>query len=245
MPRFSIIVQYDGTAFRGWQLQKHDRTIQGELEKSLIKFNNNIMIRVYGAGRTDTGVHATGQVAHFDLKTNLEPIELKNALNGHLPKDIRIMNCNLVSEKFHARFSAIKRFYLYRIRNDNFLLDRNFTWSTEKLDIVRLNDAAKIIKGNHDFTSFSRNNKNLEHRRCIIYESLWKEDNEIVNYYITGNRFLHHMVRYLVGTMVEVSRKKIRFEKFKELIENPSENAKIFKAPPQGLVLYKVDYANN
>ncbi|MBT4150228.1 MAG: tRNA pseudouridine(38-40) synthase TruA, partial [Candidatus Marinimicrobia bacterium] len=95
MSRFSIIVQYDGTAFRGWQLQKHDRTIQGELEKSLIKFNNNIMIRVYGAGRTDTGVHATGQVAHFDLKTNLEPIELKNALNGHLPKDIRIMNCNL------------------------------------------------------------------------------------------------------------------------------------------------------
>ena len=89
MSRFRIVVQYDGTGFRGWQLQKNDRTIQGELEKSLMNINDNIMIRVHGAGRTDTGVHATGQVGHFDLKTDLDPGKLKNALNGHLPKDIK------------------------------------------------------------------------------------------------------------------------------------------------------------
>ena len=187
-------------------------------------------------------MHALGQVAHFDLSTNLDSSELKNALNGNLPKDIRVMDCDKVSDNFHARFSAIKRHYLYRTRNNEYLLDRNYTWSTEKLDIVKLNDIAQIIKGDHDFTSFSRNNKNLDHRRCIIYESLWKEDNEIVNYYITGNRFLHHMVRYLVGTMVEVLRDKFELEYFKELINKPSENVNIFKAPPQGLVLTKVDY---
>ena len=245
MSRFRVIIQYDGTGFRGWQLQKNDRTVQGELEKSLKKINDNNLIRVHGAGRTDTGVHATGQVAHFDLSTDLDTSELKNALNGNLPKDIRVMDCDQVSDNFHARFSAKKRHYLYRTRNNQYLLDRNYTWSTEKLNVVKLNDIAKIIKGDHDFTSFSRNNKNLDHRRCIIYESLWKEDNEIVNYYITGNRFLHHMVRYLVGTMVEVLRDKFELEYFRELINKPSENVNIFKAPPQGLVLTKVDYAQN
>ena len=245
MSRFRVIIQYDGTDFRGWQFQKNDRTIQGELEKSLKKINDNNLIRVYGAGRTDTGVHAIGQVAHFDISTNLDTRELKNALNGNLPKDITVMDCEQVSDDFHARFSAKKRHYLYRTRNNKYLLDRNYTWSTEKLDVVKLNNIAKVITGDHDFTSFSRNNKNLDHRRCIIYESLWKEDNEIVNYYITGNRFLHHMVRYLVGTMVEVLRDKFELEYFKELINKPSENVNIFKAPPQGLVLTKVDYAQN
>ena len=245
MSRFKIIIQYDGTDFRGWQLQSKERTVQGEIESALMNLNDSNLIRVHGAGRTDTGVHATGQVAHFDFDTKLDNDDLKNALNGNLPKDIRIMYCEKVSEQFHARFSAKKRHYLYRTRNNKYLLDRNYTWSTEKLDLDKLNEVAKIIKGNHDFTSFSRFNKNLDHRRCIIYESLWKEDSEIVNYHITSNRFLHHMVRYLVGTMVEVIREKFELEYFKELINKPSENVNIFKAPPQGLVLTKVDYAQN
>ena len=245
MSRFKIIIQYDGTDFRGWQLQSKERTVQGEIESALMNLNDSNLIRVHGAGRTDTGVHATGQVAHFDFDTKLDNDDLKNALNGNLPKDIRIMYCEKVSEQFHARFSAKKRHYLYRTRNNKYLLDRNYTWSTEKLDLDKLNEVAKIIKGNHDFTSFSRFNKNLDHRRCIIYESLWKEDSEIVNYHITSNRFLHHMVRYLVGTMVEVIREKFELEYFRELINKPSENVNIFKAPPQGLVLTKVDYDQN
>ena len=99
--------------------------------------------------------------------------------------------------------------------------------------------------GENDFTSFSRNNENLEHRRCIIYESIWKAENQVLNYHIVANRFLHHMVRYLVGTMVEIARGKYKFDQFVDLIKTPKENVNIFKAPPQGLVLTKVDYEIN
>lgn len=242
MSRYKIIIQYDGLGFKGWQLQKEERTIQGELESSLKTLNNGKLIRIYGAGRTDTGVHATGQVAHFDFDRIIGISDLKKALNGNLPKDIRIMDCVKVSEEFHARFTAVKRYYLYRIRTDGFLLDRNYSWNIESLDIKKLNEIAQLFIGNNDFTSFSRNNKNLEHRRCIIFESVWKGDNALVNYTITGNRFLHHMVRYLVGTMVEVARGNYAFDEFKTLIDQPRENVNIFKAPPKGLVLTQVDY---
>ena len=242
MLRFRIIVQYDGTCFRGWQLQKSDRTVQGELESALKTFNKKELVRVHGAGRTDTGVHATGQVAHFDLSTEMDSCELKDALNGITPRDIQIMACGVVPEEFHARFSATKRYYHYRIRRDGFLLDRHYTWHTDNLDMNLLQSAAGYIRGDHDFTSFSRNNKELDHRRCIIYESLWKGHDAIVNYKIIGNRFLHHMVRYLVGTMVEVARGKVPLNRFKSLIDNPTESVYIFKAPPRGLVLTQVDY---
>ncbi|MEA1882480.1 MAG: tRNA pseudouridine(38-40) synthase TruA [Candidatus Marinimicrobia bacterium] len=242
MPRFKIKIQYDGTGFRGWQLQKNDRTIQGELEAALKILNRDEVIRVHGAGRTDTGVHATGQVSHFDFKTDLDSCALKDAINGNLPRDVGVMECLVVPPEFHARFSAKQRHYQYRCRTDDFLLDRNYTWHTGPLDLELLNEAAQAIIGNHDFTSFSRNNENLEHRRCIVYDSIWKGDGGVVNYTIKGNRFLHHMVRYLVGTMVEISRGKYELEQFKNLLDHPAENVQIYKAPPKGLVLTQVDY---
>ena len=245
MSRYKIIVQYDGTGFRGWQLQKNERTIQGELESALSRINKHKEIRVHGAGRTDTGVHATGQVAHFDLHTDMKVLNLKGALNGNLPRDIKVMEIFEVNENFHARFSAIKRHYKYRLRTDGFFLDRNFTWHTEPLELKVLNKSATTLLGENDFTSISRNNENLEHRRCIIYESIWKADNQVLNYHIVANRFLHHMVRYLVGTMVEIARGKYKFDEFVDLIKTPKENVNIFKSPPQGLVLTKVDYEIN
>ena len=242
MSRFKITIQYDGTGFRGWQLQKSDRTVQGELESALKKMNKNELIRVHGSGRTDTGVHATGQVAHFDFSTEMDSCELKDALNGNTPRDIKIMTCVVVPEAFHARFSATKRYYNYRIRTDGFLLDRHYTWQTNELDMDLLTVAADYIVGDHDFTSFSRNNEELDHRRCIIYDSVWKGHDAVVNYEITGNRFLHHMVRYLVGTMVEVACGKFPLDRFKSLLDNPTESVHIFKAPPKGLVLTQVDY---
>ena len=114
MPRFKIKIQYDGTGFSGWQLQKKDRTIQGEIEAALKILNEGQIIRIHGAGRTDTGVHSTGQIAHFDFQTDLDSCELKEAINGNLPRDIRIMECLVVQAEFHARFSATQRHYLYR-----------------------------------------------------------------------------------------------------------------------------------
>ena len=113
------------------------------------------------------------------------------------------------------------------------------------MDINVLNKAANILIGENDFTSFSKNNEKLEHYRCIVYESIWKEEDQVLNYYVVANRFLHHMVRYLVGTMVEISKGKYEFEDFKNLIKNPKENVHVIKAPPQGLVLTKVDYEIN
>ena len=131
MARYKIIIQYDGTGFRGWQLQKNERTIQGELELALSKINKDKKVRLHGAGRTDTGVHATGQVAHFDVYIDMKPEKIKDALNGNLPRDIKVMELSKVDENFHARFSANIRHYEYRIRTYGFILDRNFTWHTD------------------------------------------------------------------------------------------------------------------
>ena len=245
MARYKITVQYDGSGFCGWQLQKNQRTIQGELEQAVNKINKNKKSRIYGAGRTDTGVHATGQVAHFDLNIDMKSENIKDALNGILPRDIKVMELSKTNENFHARFSAIKRYYQYRVRNDGFILDRNFTWHIDSLDLKMLNKSAKIFLGENDFTSFSKSNEEIEHRRCIVYESIWKEEDQVLNYYIVANRFLHHMVRYLVGTMVEIARSRYDFDIFKNLIKSPKENVNVVKAPPQGLILTRVDYETN
>ena len=151
-----------------------------------------------------------------------------------------------MADSFHARFSAIKREYNYYIINNYSTSKRFYTWYCKwPLKYEKLIECSKILIGKHDFSLLSKASSNTKNKVCNIYKSEWIKENDKLIYNIQANRFLQHMVRLLVGTMVEVSRKKIRFEKFKELIENPSENAKIFKAPPQGLVLYKVDYANN
>ncbi len=242
MPRFKMTIHYDGSGYKGWQLQKSAKTLQGTLEAALAVLNYGKVIRIHGAGRTDTGVHAVGQVAHFDFDTSMKPTDLLEALNGNLPSDIRVLTCEKVNDQFHARFSARKRTYRYRCRTNHFILDRSFTWMTGPLNVGVLNQAAETILGDHDFSSFSRRSEEVNHRRCVIHESSWKADGHIVNYQITGNRFLHHMVCYLVGTMVEISRGRFRLADFEDLIANPKEKVHIYKAPPQGLILEKIEY---
>ena len=241
MLRYKIIIQYDGTAFHGWQIQKKYLTIQGALENALKDFTSK-KINVFGSGRTDSGVHALGQVAHFDLPEEIDSSILINALNAKLDYRIKIIECEKVNNDFHARYSATKRHYVYRLRTDTFLLDHHYTYHILPVDIDLLNSASKLILGEQDFTSFSKSNKKIVNRNCHIYESIWKEDKSILNYHITGNRFLHHMVRYLVGTMLEIGKNNYSIKKFEELILNPREDVQIFKAPSKGLVLKQVDY---
>ena len=241
MLRYKIIIQYDGTSFNGWQIQKGHQTIQGELEKALKNFMSKEIV-VYGSGRTDSGVHALGQVAHFDLSKKIDPNILLSAINANLNHCIRIIKCEFVDSDFHARFSAKKRHYYYRVRTDPFLLDHHYTHHISSIDIDLLNNASKLIIGHHDFTSFSKYNEKIENRKCIIYESIWKEYKSILNYHIVGNRFLHHMVRYLVGTMLEIGKNKYSLNEFKNLLIDPRERVKIYKAPAKALVLKQVDY---
>lgn len=242
MPRFKIEVQYIGSAFSGWQKQSNAHTVQEEIESALSVLNKGIRIPVTGAGRTDSGVHASGQVAHFDFNTDMPSCDLKDALNGNMNESVRINDCGVIHPDFHARFSAAARHYVYSCRTDENILDSGIVWQTGPLDLDLLNTAASTILGEHDFTSFSKHNPEIENRHCSVSHSVWLERNGIVNYEVTANRFLHHMVLYLVGTMVEISRGKITLENFENLLKHPKENVHIFKAPPHGLRLEKVMY---
>ncbi len=242
MPRFKIHIQYDGTDFHGWQVQKKDRTIQGKLERVLAKLNKSEKISVIGSGRTDSGVHALDQVAHFNWNTDMDTDGIISAINGNLPQEIRVKECAVVPDDFHARFSAVKRQYLYQCRTDEFIMDRHAVWQTGLLDVEALNNVSKFFLGEHDFTSFSKYNSEIENRVCMIYLSEWTQTENIVNYRVAANRFLHHMVRYLVGTMVEVSNGKMTMTEFKDLLNNPRKDVKVYRAPAQGLFLENIDY---
>jgi len=242
MSRYKITVHYDGTNYFGWQMQSHKRTIQGEIETALLPLNDNETVKIVGAGRTDTGVHALGQVAHFDLDTKLNVTQLLKALNARLPNDIRILAANLTEDEFHARFSAKRRYYRYQCYIGDNILFKNQSWFISEIDVATLNEFANLIEGSFDFLSFSKINKELKNTICDIYESKWYKSENMLIFNVCGNRFLHHMVRYLVGTMVAGVQGKISLDYFRDLLNNPQKNVKIFKAPPEGLILVKIDY---
>jgi len=242
MSRYKIIIQYDGTNYFGWQMQSHERTIQSEIESALAPLNDNNRVKIIGAGRTDTGVHAFGQVAHFDLDTKLKTVQLKNALNARLPNDIRVIDITETFNEFHARFSAKRRYYRYQCYLDDNLLFKNQSWFVGEIDKTILDVFAKKFIGSHDFLSFSKLNKQLKNTVCNIYESEWFKSENMLIFSVCGNRFLHHMVRYLVGTMLAGAQGKISLDYFENLLINPQKNVKIFKAPPEGLIMVGIDY---
>ena len=242
MVRYKCTVQYDGSRYNGWQLQAEVNTIQGMLEKSLAKLNKFERVMVAGSGRTDSGVHALAQICHFDLKTRLSIKELQNAINSNLPDDIRVIDLIKVSKEFHARFSVIHRQYLYQCYYGSNLLFRNQSWEISKIKLDVLNKTSSLITGTHDFLSFSKYNSELDNTFCQISESRWTKEPEMLIYTIKGNRFLHHMVRYLVGTMIAIGEGRFQLRSFEKLIQNPSKNVQIYKAPAQGLFLENVCY---
>jgi tRNA pseudouridine38-40 synthase len=243
MIRYKCTVHYAGTHYNGWQLQAEGNTIQGMLEQSLTKLNKFERVPVTGSGRTDTGVHALAQICHFDLKTRLSIRELINAINSNLPADIRVIDLIKVNKEFHARFSVIHRQYRYQCYYGSNLLFRNQTWKIRKIEIDVLNKTSRLIIGKHDFLSFSKYNPELDNTLCQISESIWTKEPEMLIYTIKGNRFLHHMVRYVVGTMIAIGENRVQLKSFEQLIQNPSKNVQIFKAPAQGLFLENVYYA--
>ena len=242
MSRYKLIIQYDGAAYSGWQTQKYPRTVQGELEKVLTKIFNQ-KIKVYGSGRTDTGVHAWAQVAHIDLNTSLKDYEIKNAMNSNLPIDCRIMDVKPVDSDFHSRFHARKRIYRYQCISTELLLYRNQCWIlSELLDLDLLNELSSKILGTHDFLSFCKFNPEISSTVCEVYISEWICDGNMIVYKSAANRYLHHMIRYLVGSMIAVNAGRLSQNDFYFLIKKPRKSVKIFKAPPQGLILEQVIY---
>ena len=244
---FKFTIEYLGTNYNGWQFQPDCYTIQGEIEKALkqILYKNHQVVNLTGSGRTDSGVHALGQVANIKLTTNMSATDLKNAINANTNDDIFIKESAEVDLNFNSRFSAKKRCYIYRISKEAspFLNNREWFFNSH-VNVGLLHDCSNLILGTNDFSLFSKNNPDIENKVCTIYLSKWSEVENKLVYEIHGNRFLHHMVRYLVGTMVEVAKGKLSIEDFKNRLSNNSSQCQntIFKAPAHGLYLKKVCY---
>ena len=240
-----MTIQYDGTNLHGWQVQKNGRTVQGELQDALQKIFKNQKINLIGSGRTDSGVHALGQIANIKLDTDMENESLLNAVNGNLDNnDITITNVDKVTSDFHSRFSALKREYIYKISTEYSPIERDYYWSIqEEIDIQKLHDCAKLIVGEHDFTQLSKKNDEIDNKICNIYLSEWDIFENKIHYKIIANRFLHHMVRYLVGTMIEVSKNRSFTTNDFDLMLQGKDREQIFRAPSKGLYLKKIYYA--
>ncbi len=268
---WKLTLAYDGTDFHGWQIQPGRPTIQGELQAALARVTGEGPLP-QGSGRTDAGVHALAQVASFSLAANIPPDNLRRALNRSLPASIRITDARIAPASFHARHSAVAKTYEYRIlREENCspFLARYVLPCLWKIDPVQLQESARIFLGEHDFLSFAASDPERSARGAreapdedadgkdagpgnttrTIFSSAWderqSESGALLVYRVCGNGFLHHMVRNLVGTMLEVGRGQMALEELQGILAARSRSAAGPTAPARGLFLHSVEYPEN
>ena len=240
---YLLKISYDGTDYSGWQIQPKVKTIQNYIEESIRKIFPNQNIKINGSGRTDAGVHANEQIANIIIDSEMKPEQLRRAINNYLPNDIYIHECNLVDEEFHARFSAKKRQYLYYISSSYSPINRMYSWHCKwDLEKSKLEKCSEIIIGEHDFSLLSKASSDIDNKLCTIFESKWIFSNSDICFKITANRFLQHMVRLLVGTMIEVARGRIPVKEFEKMLNNKKINFSSVRAPSEGLFLNKIFY---
>jgi len=249
MPRIKITVEYEGSAYGGWQLQKNRNTIQGEIEKALkIIYKNRIAVTA--SGRTDAGVHARNQVAHFDIPdfnetpgNNITLFKLRKSLNGLIEKDIVIKKLEQIHPEFHARYDAKSRIYRYYITQTPTSVSRNFTWYISyPLNFTLMQLAAAEFLRINDFNAFCKTGSNNKTTLCTVKKSKWFKSSALWIYEIEANRFLYGMVRAIVGTMVSFGQGKITNKQFLEIIRGGSTAGVSFLAPAQVLFLEKIKY---
>jgi len=239
-----INIQYDGTEFAGWQRQPDLLTIQGEIERAITDLTSR-KITLYGAGRTDAGVHALEQVANFRVDFNLPSEKFREALNYYLPRTILITRSAEVPDNFDARRSAIWRHYRYIVGKDKSALYFNRRWEFgNPLNIGRMNRMAALIQGQMDCSTFCTVASLKENNDCEIISAGWREDEDVICFEIKANRFLHSMVRSIVGLMIEGGREKdyLTLENFKDIIKSGDHTRIKLVAPARGLYLVSVGY---
>jgi tRNA pseudouridine38-40 synthase len=247
--RYCLTLHYDGGAFHGWQLQPEDRSVQGEMEAVLARIFTR-PTRIIAAGRTDSGVHAVGQIAAVDAPEQWSAAELKRALNALLPDEIWVSDVRDAAPHFHPRHGALSRAYLYRIGlvpEARSPFRSRWCWPLgEPLDRERMARATEVLVGNHSFRAFAKAGQEFRGDRCIVTEAEWAEwDGMGLEFRITANRFLHHMVRYLVGTLVEVGLGRRAPDEMARLLNRDSALRTSPPAPPEGLFLRAVRYADD
>jgi len=245
MQRYKGIVTYDGSGFSGYQIQLNGRTVQEELEKALRTMHKGADVNVIASGRTDAGVHARGQVIHFDSFLQLPSERWVKALNGLLPEDISIMEVHTASSDFHARFDAKGKTYKYvvymgSVRNP---FKRHYAaYHPYKTDISKVKNAADFLIGTHDYTSFCSTKTDKENKvRTVSKISIEQNGDELV-FTFTGNGFLYNMVRIMVGTLLDVGTGKIELARIPDILAGRDRTLAGKTAPAEGLYLWEVYY---
>lgn len=248
MSKFSykLVIEYDGTDYAGWQVQPNVKTIQGDLEIALSQLFQE-QLSVTAAGRTDAGVHAAEQVVNFTATKSRKFHAIKDALNSLTSDSISILSVQLVDDNFNARFDARRRYYQYRITRVKSALQSRFAWCMEDdLDLPGMQQCARAILGQHDFKSFCSSQAEVNHYLCTVYEANWRYIKpELLIFLISANRFLHNMVRILVGTMIEVGKGRFTFDDFFNMLKHKDRKTAGVTAPAKGLCLLKIDYDNH
>ena len=244
MRTLKLTIAYDGTAFAGWQMQANQRTVQGALEEALLPIEGTRVV-VHAAGRTDAGVHAAGQVISFSLASQIPCDALARALNVRLDQDVRVMHAEDAPETFNARFDARTKTYHYAIYQASVVPPplRHFVWHIPRaLDVAAMNEAAAALVGEHDFAAFrAAGGDVVTTRREILASHMVSRDGQVV-YEVTGTGFLRHMVRNIVGTLVDIGRERRPVEDMIHVLLSGDRAHASATAPPQGLTLVRVDY---
>jgi tRNA pseudouridine38-40 synthase len=240
--RYFIELSYNGKKYHGWQIQPDVISVQEKLNDAISLISQE-KIQVVGAGRTDTGVHASQMFAHFDIEKELKG-DLVFKLNSILPNDITVYQVFLVDDENHVRFNAISRSYEYKIwigRNP-FLLDFSWQIHSKKPDVTLMNEAAKILLEYTDFQTFSKVKTDVFTFNCDVTEAFWESNGNELTFHISANRFLRNMVRAIVGTLVDVGLKKITVDDFRTIIESKNRGNAGLSVPAKGLFLTSIKY---
>ena len=243
MPRFKLAIEYAGTRYSGWQIQKNARTVQGETGRAVRAALATDRFELYGSGRTDAGVHALCQIAHLDVATRTSPEALRRRLNDELPADIHVLDIETMTRRFHARHGAAARVYLYQIARRRTAFAKPFVWWVrEPLDVEAMRQAAALFTGLKDFRSFTDDEPEEKSTRVLLERIEIAEADDLVLVRVRGSHFLWKMVRRLVGVLAEVGRGQLSLEEVRRFLAGPSGTPARLTAPPSGLFLERVVY---
>jgi len=243
MPKFKLTLEYEGTRYIGWQLQKGGRSVQGEILDACRDLFGSAKVDLYGAGRTDGGVHAVGQVAHLDVETDLPPLRVKYGINDRLPADISIISAEEADPKFHARHDAIARSYIYQISDRRTAFGKKLVWwIKDDLNADLMNEAASMFKGLKDFRSFTDPELESASTKTEIIHSGVTVHKNIILFHVLGSHFLWKQVRRMTGVLVEIGRGKLTQKDIDLFFHTQSETPAKLTAPPSGLFLERVYY---
>ena len=242
--RIKLVISYDGTAYCGWQVQPNGITVQEVLEKAWLDLTGE-KVRITGSGRTDAGVHALGQVAHFDTESSIPPQKIFMALNVHLPNDIKVLKSECAQDNFHATTSAKEKTYRYStyVNNTILPLKERYSVQLERMpDIEKMSRCAKMLIGEHDFKAFCASGSGAKTTiRTVTNVKIEKVDNEI-DFIVSGNGFLYNMVRIIVGVLLSVGYGESTFEEIEKMLSTGKRPVKIKTLPAKGLTLTQVKY---